>query len=106
MRNEFHEILAINYGKIDTAPSPTGRTDGVFTVVLPSISTVEDEVLVSFEFGDVSHDVDGRDFLIWQRGQAPDVDGRDFLTWQRGQLPDVDVAMETITIAHEGMELM
>ena len=35
-------------------PSPTGRTDGVFTVVLPSLPQPErgDEVLVAFEHGD------------------------------------------------------
>ena len=39
---------------------------------------------------DSDGDVDGRDFLIWQRGASSadfdndgDVDGRDFLTWQR-----------------------
>jgi hypothetical protein len=36
----------------------------------------EDQVLVSFEFGDKNHDVDGRDFLVWQRGgnYQPDAD--------------------------------
>jgi hypothetical protein len=33
-------------------------------------------------------DVDGRDFLAWQRStSAGEVDGRDFLTWQRGASP-------------------
>ena len=36
-------------------PAPTGRTDGVFTVVLPSVPNLipGDEVLVAFEHGDV-----------------------------------------------------
>jgi hypothetical protein len=37
--------------------SPVGRTDGVFTVVLPSVPT-GDEVLVAFEYGD-PHDALG-----------------------------------------------
>ena len=49
-----------------------------------------------------SGDVDGRDFLVWQRGGSPvlndaDVDGRDFLKWQRGNsanpLSSGDLAM-------------
>jgi hypothetical protein len=50
--------------------SPTGRTDGVFTVVLPSLP-MEDEALVAFEFGDPHGAAsallgghDGRDFLV------------------------------------------
>ena len=34
-----------------------------------------------------------------------DVDGRDFLQWQRGQSPAGAVAMEEIIIAHEGLDL-
>jgi hypothetical protein len=50
---------------------------------VPSLSTLEIET--AGEFGN-DGDVDGRDFLHWQRGGSPkaDVDGRDFLIWQRG----------------------
>ena len=46
--------------------SPAGRTDGVFTVVLPSLPQ-EDEVLVAFEHGATNALLgvhDGRDFLV------------------------------------------
>ena len=37
-----------------TQPAPTGRTDGVFNVILPSVPNLipGDEVLVAFEHGD------------------------------------------------------
>ena len=96
MRSESYDTVAFTFSKIDYAPPPpTGRNDGVFTVILPSLPlpsppTSNDEVLVGFEFGDSANGVDGRDFLIWQRGQ----------------LPDTDVAIEKITIVHEGFELI
>lgn len=97
MKAESHVDVAFTFSKIDAAqPLPTGRTDGVFTVVLPSVPslpTANDEVLVGFEFGDVGSGANG-------------VDGRDFLIWQRGNPPAVSVAMETITIVHEGFDLM
>ena len=34
------------------------------------------------------------------------VDGRDFLQWQRGQAPAGAVAMEEIVVAHEGLDLI
>jgi hypothetical protein len=90
MESKFYEPEAMSFSKAGDTQPTSGRTDGVFTVVLPSVpSVVEDEVLVAFESGDLRHDVDGRDFLVWQRG-----------------LPSGgDVAMETITIAHESMDL-
>lgn len=94
MRSESYGNVAFDFSKIENPlPSPTGRTDGVFTVVLPSVPSVptaNDEVLIGFEFGNVDHDVDGRDFLLWRR--APPT--------------DVGVEIEKITIVHEGFELV
>jgi hypothetical protein len=68
-------------------PSPTGRTDGVFTVVLPELPT-GDEVLVAFEFGD--------------KRKGSDYSGTHVL-YQDVFVPAGAVAMETLTIAHEGL---
>lgn len=89
MGRGIEESGSFNFREIDVRPSPVGRTDGVFTVILPSVPVNEDEVMVAFEHGDMHDDL-----------------GRDFLTWQKGHNPDVDIAIETITIAHEGFELM
>jgi hypothetical protein len=90
MGHGIEDSVAFNFREVDVPPSPAGRTDGVFTLVLPSAPVNDDEVLIVFEHGDMHHDTDGRDFLIWQRGHNP----------------AVGIAMETITIAHEGLELM
>jgi hypothetical protein len=46
----------------------------------------------------------GPDDLAGLPAVQAEVDGRDFLTWQRGYEPEVDIAMETIVVAHEGLE--
>ena len=49
---------------------------------VPSIATVEVVGAATF---DNDGDVDGRDFLVWQRGGSldPDADSGDYLIWQR-----------------------
>jgi len=56
------------YDGVDGSPMADGLSNtfsfGERPIFVPETG---DEVLVGFEFGDVAHDVDGRDFLIWQR---------------------------------------
>jgi hypothetical protein len=54
----------------------------------------EDEVLVAFEFGDKDHDVDGRDFLVWQRNPGHPL-GDDDLSLQ-GPLGELDATVPRI----------
>jgi hypothetical protein len=71
-------------------PAPTGRTDGVFTVVLPGLPT-GDEVLIAFESGDMRN---GADY------------SGTHLLYQDVFVPTAPVAMEAVTIAHEGFLLV
>jgi hypothetical protein len=71
-------------------PAPAGRTDGVFNSIPPALPT-EDEVLIAFEHGDV---------------RAGDGYSGAHILYQDVVVPASAVAMETITIAHEGLLLI
>jgi hypothetical protein len=68
-------------------PSPTGRTDGVFTSIPPALPA-EDQVLIAFEHGDV---------------RAGDGYSGAHILYQDVVVPASPVAVETLTIAHEGL---
>jgi hypothetical protein len=64
----------------------------LFLVSLTGAAHADEGGLKLTSAGAQQADVDGRDFLVWQRGSSPaagdfdmggDVDGRDFLVWRR-----------------------
>jgi len=81
------------FAKFDGVNGSKKATDGASnTLMLAEMDTLkfmpekEDEVLVAFEFGDKDHDIDSRDFLVWQRSTGssqPDDGGpdHDALAW-------------------------